>query len=140
VEVGIDEISLIECENSERVKVNLDRCEKVAISAMKQSKQAYLPRINSLLKLEEYVNRQYEGAAFIAWCETDTKKILPRSLTTSPPHHFTILIGPEGDFTHREVSMALEKGFQPLSLGSSRLRTETAALYVCAAINVLHSS
>lgn len=139
VEVGIDEITFIECEHSERAKVNLERCEKVAVAAMKQSKQAWLPKINPLTDVKELLKAKREGASFIAWCETGQEQTLDQLLPASPANDVTIFIGPEGDFTRAEVALALGHKVQPLSFGSSRLRTETAALYACIAMNVLRA-
>ena len=147
VEVGIDEISFIECKNSERVKVNMQRCEKVAISAMKQSKQFWLPKINDVRKSDEMMKElSDEELKLIAFCETDTKQTLHQHINQSTvtsseveKHQITILIGPEGDFTKEEVELALKNNFKTVSFGENRLRTETAALYACMAINVLTS-
>ncbi len=147
VEVGIDEISFIECKNSERAKVNMQRCEKVAISAMKQSIQFWLPKINDVRKSDEVMKGlNDEELKLIAFCETDTKQTLHQHINQSTvtsseveKHQITILIGPEGDFTKEEVELALKNNFKTVSFGENRLRTETAALYACMAINVLTS-
>ena len=142
VEIGIDEISFIECKNSERVKVNMQRCEKVAISAMKQSKQFWLPKINDVRKSDEVMKGLGdEELKLIAYCETDVKQSL-HSIIPSSLHHKNIIIfiGPEGDFTKEEVDLAIKNNFKPVSFGENRLRTETAALYACTAINVLSAS
>ncbi len=146
VEVGIDEISFIETENSERSKVNLERCEKIAISAIKQSKQFWLPKINGVKNCNQAIKElRNEGFKLIAWCETDVTQNLHSIITSSlhskitnpPTHHITIFIGPEGDFSKTEVDNAIANGFVSVSFGESRLRTETAALYACIATNVL---
>ena len=141
VEIGIDEISFIECRNSERIKVNMQRCEKVAISAMKQSKQFLLPKLNDIRKCDEVMKGLgNEGFKLIAWCETDTTQSLHHFITSSlHPQNITILIGPEGDFTKEEVELAIKNNFKTVSFGENRLRTETAALYACMAINILSS-
>jgi 16S rRNA (uracil1498-N3)-methyltransferase len=147
VEVGIDEISFIECKNSERVKVNLQRCEKVAISAMKQSKQFWLPKINNVRKSDEMMKGlSDEELKLIAFCETDIKQTLHQHINQSTvtsseveKQPITILIGPEGDFTKEEVELAIKNNFKTVSFGEIRLRTETAALYACMAINILSS-
>lgn len=146
VEVGIDEISFIECKNSERVKVNMQRCEKVAISAMKQSKQFWLPKLNDVIPygkifdnsdLRNYAISQFR---FIAICETDIKQTLHHFIPSSPHlQKITIFIGPEGDFTKEEVELSIQNNFKTVSFGENRLRTETAALYACMAINILSS-
>jgi len=144
VEAGIDEITFIECENGERAKVNMERCEKIAISAMKQSKQFRLPKINALVKLDHFlsdISPNKDEQKWIAWCEEDVKNTFHRSvkIVASSPHHFTVVIGPEGDFTKEEIRLATTQGYQPVSFGENRLRTETAALYACMALNVLCS-
>lgn len=141
VEAGIDEISFIETENSERSKVNLERCEKIAISAMKQSKQWWLPEINGVTRFNELMrmNMIAGGTKLIAWCETDQSAGIRHHIPPSASQPITILIGPEGDFTKDEAEQARQAGFAAVSLGSSILRTETAALYACMAVKVLLS-
>jgi 16S rRNA (uracil1498-N3)-methyltransferase len=140
VEVGIHEISFLECENSERAKINMERCEKIAISAMKQSKQVYLPKLNELKSFHKVVAEISSQQKFIAWCETGQEQLLQKQISKSASakagQQITILIGPEGDFTKEEVDAAMQKGFTPASFGANRLRTETAALYACMTINV----
>ena len=138
-EAGIDEITLIETRNSERNKVNMERCEKIAVSAMKQSKQWWLPRINPVVKLADTVASIPSGLKLIAWCETNKEQLISTALKTNTQEIITILIGPEGDFTAQEVELAREAGFQPVSLGKSTLRTETAALYACMAVKAILS-
>jgi 16S rRNA (uracil1498-N3)-methyltransferase len=136
-EAGIDEISFIETENSERAKVNLERCEKIAVSAMKQSKQWYLPKINSLKKITDILKQNIPGVKFIAWCETDETALINQKIKQLAPSHITILIGPEGDFTSTEVNLAIQHDFIPVSLGKTILCTETAALYTSFAAKAL---
>lgn len=137
-EIGIEEITFIECEHSERNKINKERCEKVAISAMKQSKQWWLPKINDIIPLKKFIEST-EGNALrlMAWCETNQTDLLNKQLTNSPNHNFTLLIGPEGDFTAWEVELAKAAGFIPISLGENILRTETAALFACASVKIM---
>lgn len=130
-EAGLDEITFIETTNSERTKVNMERCEKIVVSAMKQSKQWYLPRINPLTRLSEALIPVTPGSGFIAWCPTEQTATLSAGLYQHQPTDVRILVGPEGDFTEDETKLALERGYQPISLGKSILRTETAALYAC---------
>ena len=148
VEVGIDQISFIKCSTSERTKVNMERCRKVAVSAMKQSKQFWLPEINDIRKYDEVVKKFRNGdLKLIASCGADISQTLHHFVTQSlnlpvkqsTHQHITILIGPEGDFTKQEVELAVSNGFQPASFGENRLRTETAALYACMAIHTLTS-
>ncbi len=138
-EMGIDEVSLIDCKNSERTIVKIDRIQKVAISAIKQSLKAYLPKINEVADFKKFIAsaKDFKGEKFIAHCQ---KTGLPhiKSQYTSKQNAL-VLIGPEGDFTIEEVKFALDNGFKEISLGESRLRTETAALYACATINILNN-
>ncbi|WP_298881372.1 16S rRNA (uracil(1498)-N(3))-methyltransferase [uncultured Polaribacter sp.] len=125
-EIGIDEITPIICANSERRVVKLERFEKIIQSAMKQSLKFTLPKLNEPIKLNQFINKKFEGKVCIAHCE-EQEKILLQSVV-KPSERTTILIGPEGDFSTQEIEKCLEKGFIPISLGESRLRTETAAL------------
>lgn len=133
-ELGIDEISFIQCTRGERNKINLDRCIKTAVSAMKQSKQWWLPQINNIVSFQKFLEStpHSDATKLIAWCETDKQELLLKYINTPLPQHLIFLIGPEGDFTENEVHLAQENGFIPVSLGTGILRTETAALYVCA--------
>lgn len=139
-EVGIDEISFIETTNSERTKVNMERCEKITVSAMKQSKQWYLPKLNAPAKLTEVLPALQGDNKLIAWCETPQTALLSKLLKPqgATPSHITILIGPEGDFTPDETTQAQQFGFIPSSLGKAILRTETAALYACMAAKIVY--
>lgn len=136
VEIGIDRITLLVCQHSERTTVNIDRLEKIAISAMKQSLKAYLPLIETL-SFNDFMQQAatFEGLRFIAHCEGNQRTPIQSLLT--PQQHVMILIGPEGDFSEQEVQQALSQGFAAVTLGDSRLRTETAALYTVVAANLL---
>lgn len=138
-ETGIDEVSLIECKNSERNTVKTERLEKVAVSAIKQSLKAYLPQINELIAFTKFIDsvKNFKGQKYIAHCNEAIGKVHLKTLYTKG-EEVLILIGPEGDFTPEEVKLALSNGFKEISLGDSRLRTETAALYCCTVINVLN--
>ncbi len=135
-EMGIDEISLIDCKNSERSIVKTERIQKVAISAIKQSLKAYLPKINDVVDLKKFIatTKDFKGEKFIAHCQSAGLSHIKSQYI--PKQNALILIGPEGDFTIEEVKLALDNGFKEVGLGESRLRTETAALYACAALNV----
>jgi 16S rRNA (uracil1498-N3)-methyltransferase len=136
VEIGIDEISFIKCKNSERTVVKDERIKKVAEAALKQSQQAYLPKINPLIDLKEFCKTYSSDVKLIAHCDKETKQFIKGYIV--PNRSFTVLIGPEGDFTKDEISLALASNYLPVSLGESRLRTETAGLFACnafAAIN-----
>jgi 16S rRNA (uracil1498-N3)-methyltransferase len=125
-EIGIDEITPIFCSNSERRNIKLDRFEKIIQSAMKQSLKFTLPKINEPVKFTDFINQDFNGTICIAHCEDQQKNTL-KSIV-NPSEKITILIGPEGDFSSAEIKKALDKKFIPISLGESRLRTETAGL------------
>ncbi|WP_372773406.1 16S rRNA (uracil(1498)-N(3))-methyltransferase [Mangrovibacterium sp.] len=134
-EIGIDEITPVLCEHSERKVIKDDRLEKVIVSAMKQSLKAYLPRLNPLTPLNELLQSEFRGKKFIAHCHELDKRQLKNEIPGSLSN--LILIGPEGDFSEQELTTALQNNFIPVSLGSSRLRTETAALAACHTCNLL---
>jgi 16S rRNA (uracil1498-N3)-methyltransferase len=134
-EIGVDEITPILCEHSERKVIKDDRLEKVVISAMKQSLKAYLPKLNPLTPLKDLLNAEFEGKKFIAHCYDLDKRELKNELTESSSH--LVLIGPEGDFSEEEIQLAITQQFIPVSLGESRLRTETAGVVACHTVNLL---
>ena len=129
-EIGIDEFSLLNCAFSERRNVKLERLDKIVVAAVKQSRKAWKPLLNDLQPFEGFVNRPRKGAKYIAHCyaEIDKKDLYGVLLQLNGEEEVTILIGPEGDFSIDEVRLAMSKGYVPVSLGQSRLRTETAAL------------
>ncbi|RKO72372.1 16S rRNA (uracil(1498)-N(3))-methyltransferase [Sphingobacterium puteale] len=137
-EVGIQEITPIICEHSERKEVKLDRLNKVIVSAMKQSLKAYLPKLNPATPFKQFLkDLPKEGAQkAIAHCVDSDKKYLNEVFEAG--QHYIILIGPEGDFSAEEIDMALAAGFHPVSLGEARLRTETAALAACLETSLLN--
>lgn len=136
-ELGIDEITPIITDRSERKVVKDDRLNKVITSAVKQSIKAYHPKLNEAISYQAFMNIPFEGDKLIAHCiDGDEKRYI--SDLVQPHKRYLILIGPEGDFTTDEVNLALNKGFKPLTLGDNRLRTETAALAVCFEINHLN--
>jgi len=137
VEIGVDRIVPIRCKNSERTVVKEERLRKVAESAVKQSQQAYLPEITALTDFREFIKQATADVKLVAHCEKDLKKHIREYAATGTS--YCVLIGPEGDFTADEIRQALEAGFKPVSLGDTRLRTETAALYAVAALSVLGS-
>ena len=132
-EIGIDELSFLESQYSERRTMRCDRIEKTVISAMKQSRKAWKPVINDLMPLKKFLDAPREGRKFICHCHNEiprkdlNKEILSHKGEASQKD-VTILIGPEGDFSKEEVEYALTLGYESVSLGESRLRTETAAL------------
>jgi 16S rRNA (uracil1498-N3)-methyltransferase len=139
-EIGIEEITPLDCDKSERTVIKTERFNKVAISAIKQSLKAYLPVINELTEFKKFIatTSGFSGEKFIAHCHS--REALPHIKTVYTPQQNTlILIGPEGDFSTEEVKLATENGFKEISLGQSRLRTETAALYACVTINMLNN-
>ncbi|MFD0798544.1 16S rRNA (uracil(1498)-N(3))-methyltransferase [Maribacter chungangensis] len=131
-EIGVHEITPILCDRSERKTIKTERYEKVIQSAMKQSFQAYLPKLNPLTTLTEFLERDINGLLFIAHCEDSERYELKRKIAPDKPT--TILIGPEGDFTKKEVKKAVTKGYLPVSMGKTRLRTETAAIVACTTV------
>ncbi len=136
VEIGIDEISLLLCKHSERKKVKIERLEKIVISAMKQSVKAYKPVLNDMANFKDFVYQSNSKLQYIAHCNEDNLPALKNQY--KPGVDSLILIGPEGDFTPDEVSTATDSGFSSISLGESRLRTETAGLVACHSINFLN--
>jgi 16S rRNA (uracil1498-N3)-methyltransferase len=128
-EIGIQEITPIICDRSERKVINTDRFEKIILSAMKQSNELYLPKLNPAISFKEFIKQQNEGLQLIAHCEETDKKTLKS--VVQPNTNITVLIGPEGDFSEKEIALALEQKCIPVSLGNTRLRTETAAVVAC---------
>jgi 16S rRNA (uracil1498-N3)-methyltransferase len=128
-EIGIHEITPIICDRSERKVINTERFEKIILTAMKQCNQLYLPKLNSAMTFKEFVKHKNEGLQLVAHCEETDKKTLKSVL--APNENVTILIGPEGDFSEKEIEAALENNYIPVSLGNTRLRTETAAIVAC---------
>ncbi|WP_166336085.1 16S rRNA (uracil(1498)-N(3))-methyltransferase [Sphingobacterium chungjuense] len=139
-EIGVDEITPIICEHSERKEVKVDRLTKVAVAAMKQSLKAYLPQINPAISFAHFMEQQRAASATvhkaIAHC-VDMEKAYLNTIFPSQSAYL-ILIGPEGDFSEKEIASAMTDGFQMMSLGESRLRTETAALMATAEVSVLN--
>ena len=135
-EIGVDEIVPIICEHSERKVLKTDRLEKVVIAAMKQSAQCVLPLVRDAVSFTEWVNRDFDGQRFIAHCE-ETERHAFKSLL-QPHQKVQIFIGPEGDFSTKEIALALQKGIKPVTFGTNRLRTETAgvvAVHTVALVN-----
>ena len=128
-EIGIQEITPVICDRSERKVINPERFEKIILSAMKQSNETYLPKLNEAISFKEFIKQKNEGLQLIAHCEETDKKSLKEVL--KPNENVTILIGPEGDFSDKEIALAIENNFQPVMLGNTRLRTETAAVVAC---------
>lgn len=135
-EIGIDAITCLNCRFSERKEVKPARLEKILVSAMKQSQKATLPVLTGMTDFRTFVTQPFDGRKFIAHCEEGDKKLLKQLY--QPGENALVLIGPEGDFSPEEIELALKNGFLPISLGESRLRTETAALVACHTIHVLN--
>lgn len=128
-EIGVETITPIICEHSERKVIKIERFEKIIQSAMKQSLQCYLPKLNEPIIFMDFISREFTGQTFIAHCEETDKKSLKSQLKSASD--CIILIGPEGDFSVKEIEMALQHHFIPVTLGETRLRTETAAIAAC---------
>ena len=128
-EIGISEITPIICDHSERKQIKTDRFDKIILSAMKQSNQLYLPKLNEPLAFKDFINIKTQGLQLIAHCEENEKKSLKDVI--KPNKNITMLIGPEGDFSIKEIQLALDHNYIPVSLGNTRLRTETAAVVAC---------
>ncbi|MEJ2584074.1 MAG: 16S rRNA (uracil(1498)-N(3))-methyltransferase [Robiginitalea sp.] len=136
-EIGVTEVTPILCQRSERKKLSTDRLKRVIQEAMKQSLRTYLPRLNEPVAYEDFLQQVRADLRFIAHCEKDEKMDLKRRVAADKD--VVILIGPEGDFTRPEIDAAYGRGFLPVSLGESRLRTETAALVACVTVNLINS-
>jgi 16S rRNA (uracil1498-N3)-methyltransferase len=125
-EIGVTELTFIIGDHSERKEIKLERVEKILVAAMKQSKRSYLPILNPVVTVKEFLNKFPLGA--LAHCEVGEKKQLSEVIKSE---NYPILIGPEGDFSKNEINLASEKGYDFISLGTNRLRTETAGLFAC---------
>ena len=135
VEIGVDEITPLLCRFSERKQLRTDRLEKIILSAAKQSLTPYLPVLHELTPYDEFIKAQRDNPhsanrlKFIAHCYKEDKRVLKDEIVRG--RDVLVLIGPEGDFSEQEIQSALSSGFVPVSLGNSRLRTETAAVVAC---------
>lgn len=133
-EIGIDTITPLLSEHSERKVIKSERLEKILVSAMKQSVKAYLPKLNELTRFEELIKTDFQGEKYIAHCNDGEKQHLQKLV--SGGKDVLILIGPEGDFSPEEVEQAKAAGFTEISLGNARLRTETAGVVACHIVNL----
>lgn len=138
VEMGVDEITPLICQHSERTRIKTQRWEKIAIAAMKQSLKCYLPKINEETTFDSIVSKAMEKELYIAYCAKDIQYTTLRKSYTKG-QSVLILIGPEGDFSKEEITLATQNKFKPLTFGSERLRTETAAMYAVASIHFLNN-
>lgn len=136
-EIGISEITPIICRYSERKVVKEERLEKIIVSAAKQSVKAYFPILNPTCTFNEFLKEHTQGSRFIAHCYEQDKKLLKNEVTNSKD--LLIIIGPEGDFSLEEIQNAINQGFIPVSLGDSRLRTETAAVVACNTVSIMNT-
>ena len=136
VEIGIDEITFLKTKHSERKVLKLDRVEKKAISAMKQSVRAFLPKINELCALDDLFQNRHEDQLFVSHLENESTPHLQELAT--PSHSYLVIVGPEGGFANEELSMISKKGIKAAKLGNYRLRTETAGVAACTILNALN--
>lgn len=137
-EIGVSEITPVFCEHSERKVIKRERFDKIILSAMKQSNQCYLPKFNDAVSFKEFAGKDLQGQKFIAHCAESEKKSFKSALKTN--EDVTIVIGPEGDFSAKEIQMALQNQFIPVTLGDTRLRTETAAIVACHSVVLLNET
>ena len=133
-EIGFDELTFLNCRFSERKVIKTERISKILVSAIKQSLKARLPQLNEMTDFNKFITQPFPGQKFIAHCYEGEKPLLKDMV--HPGEDALVLIGPEGDFSEEEVRKATENGFIPISLGKSRLRTETAALVACHILNL----
>jgi 16S rRNA (uracil1498-N3)-methyltransferase len=136
-EIGISEITPLLCHRTERKQVKPERLDRILVSAMKQSLRAFKPVLSEPVQLNDFLKRDVPGTRGIAHCHP-TDRTFVTGLEKSG--HYTLLVGPEGDFTDEEVRKAMDTGYVPFHLGDSRLRTETAGIHLCSAIQILESS
>ena len=132
-EIGIDEITPIICHHSERKAIKTERCNRILLSAMKQSLKFHLPKLNEAISLNDFIKQDFEGTKYIAHCEEGNKTELKEK---KKEKRTLMLIGPEGDFSPTEIEMVLQYQFKAVSLGTSRLRTETAGIIAAHTINI----
>ena len=136
-EMGIDRIIPLRCRYSERKELKTARLQKILVSAMKQSLKATLPQLDEMTPISSVLDAPFDGDKFIAYCDRNIeRKTLVREYR--PGRNVLILIGPEGDFSQQEVEHAIARGFVPVTLGESRFRTESAAVFACNAIHVIN--
>ncbi|MBQ4291944.1 MAG: 16S rRNA (uracil(1498)-N(3))-methyltransferase [Muribaculaceae bacterium] len=142
VEIGVDRIVPLLCCHSERKEIKVERLEKIAVAAMKQSLKATLPQIDPMTPIASFLQESVSMAnvqKFVGYCDDNT----PRRLLAASYHHgcdAVVLIGPEGDFTHDEIENAFDAGFSAVTLGDNRLRTETAAIVACDTIHIINQA
>ncbi len=131
-ELGLASLQFLECAHSEKTRVNMSRLERVALSAIKQSGNLWMPELLPVLNFKNWIKQTAHGQRYLAHCAEG-----PKRQAQSTDEAITVAIGPEGDFSTEEIALALEQGFLPLTLGRSRLRTETAGMVACTLFNLL---
>jgi 16S rRNA (uracil1498-N3)-methyltransferase len=136
-EIGINKITPLLCSHSERKVIKEERLNKIITSAMKQSIKAYHPTLNPMISFNEFIKQPFNGNKFIAHCEDGEKK--PLKNLVEKGKETLILIGPEGDFSPKEIEAAIANGYKEISLGNSRLRTETAGVVACHTVSLMNS-
>ena len=137
-EIGVNRIVPLLCEHSERKEIKLERLEKIAVSAMKQSLKATKPIIEDMTRIDTFLKSvPADDEKFVGYCDVDTPRLL-FSQALKPERNVTVLIGPEGDFSPAEIRNVIECGFIPMTLGDNRLRTETAALMACETVHIVN--
>ncbi len=129
-EIGFDELSFLNCVFSERKVLRTERIEKIVVSAVKQSRKPWKPIVNEMITFKDFISTPREGRKFIAHCYQEIEKhdLFDIINNDKDNENITVLVGPEGDFSIEEVKLAIENGYESISLGQSRLRTETAGL------------
>lgn len=136
VEIGIDEITPIICKNSERKIIKVDRMKKIIQSAVKQSLQFHVPIFNEPVLFDDFLKEQKATQKFIAHCEDENNKVFLQNIA-KPQNDILVLVGPEGDFTPKEIENTIKQDFIPVTLGNNRLRTETAGVYISSIMTLL---
>jgi 16S rRNA (uracil1498-N3)-methyltransferase len=136
-ELGISEITPVICNRSERKIVNHERMQKIIVSAMKQSMQPYLPELHKSASFRGFLQQSLPGQKFIPHCQKNSLPLLKDTLSLK--NNVIICIGPEGDFTHEEIELAIQNGYEEVTLGPARLRTETAGLVACHTVILMNS-
>jgi 16S rRNA (uracil1498-N3)-methyltransferase len=136
IEIGVDEITFLVCENSERTTIKTERIEKLAISALKQSLKKTITKIHSIRELRTFISESNSSDKFIAYVDQANPDELFN--VAKPKSNYTVLIGPEGDFSPAELELAISHGYRKVALGPSRLRTETAGMVACHTLNLLN--
>ncbi|MBI3134952.1 MAG: 16S rRNA (uracil(1498)-N(3))-methyltransferase [Bacteroidetes bacterium] len=136
-EIGLSCVTPVITKNSERKEIKAPKLQKTLVSALKQSGTLFLPELKPLVSFKDFIQGHADTSVqkFIAHCEDDQDKIQLFNQVT-PPKNIVILIGPEGDFSHDEIVLAKKAGFKPVSLGESRLRTETAGIVACLTVHL----